>query len=160
MSIYSGVVGARLSQDHRLSMNAEDVLPRPRHALAGAIVVIAGCLALLILTVIVLARAGTVPSIQPLQQLLLGGLLPATASCSPRLYHYVYCRAEVDDKDIALFFITLTGTIKANVDSGSQFRLGDLLLAWGTPTGITRYGYGCSIVEFWGMRAVQAYTCV
>lgn len=160
MSTYSGVVGAQLGQDTRPSTDNTDVLPRHRHVLARATVVIASCLALLMLTVLVLAKAGTVPSIRPfLQQLLPDGPLPATVNCVPQFFHHADCHVAVDGKDVALSLNIETGKITRIIASGGQYKLGDLMLAWGTPTGITRYGYGCNIVVFWGTRAAQVYTC-
>ena len=159
MSIYSAVIGARLRQDPGPSADGTAVLPRLRHALARITGMTTGCLAVLILTVVALARVGTVPSSQPLLQLLLDGRLPATANCSPRYYNHAYCRVETEGKVVALFVNLETNTIKATVDSGNDYRLGDLILAWGTPTGISPHAYGCSIVVFWGRRAAQLYTC-
>jgi hypothetical protein len=122
--------------------------------------VTAGGLALLILTVMALARAGSVPSIQPLlQQLLPGGPVPTIPNCFPRQFHHADCHIAVDGKDVALFVNTETGSITRIVATGGQYRLGNLILAWGTPTGITHFGYGCNIFVFWGMRAAQVFTC-
>jgi hypothetical protein len=134
MSIYSGVVGVRLGQDNRPLADGRDVLSRRWHILARATVITAGCLALLILIVMAFAKTGTMPSFQPLQQLLPGGPLPATAVCMPGPFHHAECKFAVDGKDVALSFNTLTGAIKAIVSSGTEYRLGDLVLAWGTRT--------------------------
>jgi len=160
MSIYSGVVGAQLGQDTRPSAQGTDVLPRHRHVLARATVVVASCLALLMLTVIAFARVGTVPSIPPfLQQLWLSGHVPVTANCVTHLFHQADCLIEVDDKDVALSLDTRTDTITLIVVSGDEYRLGDLILAWGTPTGITYYNFGCRIDVFWDTRTAELYTC-
>jgi hypothetical protein len=159
MSIYSGVIGARLGEANRPAALGTIVLPRRKHVLARVTVVTGGCLALLILTMMGLSRAQPVPSNQLLPLLLLSGHLPVTANCEPRLFHHADCRVVVDGKDVALSLDTQTGMILAIVASGNQYRLGDLILAWDTPTGITYYHYGCRIDVFWDTRAAVLYTC-
>src|SRR5260221_5111451 len=138
LSIYSKVVVTRLHQDRRPSAEGTDFFRGLRLALTHAILLTAGCLALLILTVMALARAGTVPSIQPhLQQLLTYGPIPTIANCVPRQFHHADCHIAVDGEDIALFVNTETGTITRIVVSGGQYRLRGLPLFFGAPPCLT-----------------------
>src|SRR5437868_11415455 len=94
MTIRASVASALRYQGCGRSAKDVDVQPLRRPIIIRLMTGIFTCMAVVTLSLVGIARARTVPSIQPLQQLLPGGSLPSTANCLPSLFHYVECHVE------------------------------------------------------------------
>src|SRR5258707_9520621 len=161
MIVQPGLASVPLHQGHVTLAKIVDAHPKRRHRIIVRLMMgIFTCLAALTLTLVGLARTRTVPQIKLPQQVLPSGLLPSTANCLLPLFHRAVCHVELEGKEVDLTFDTETGRTQRIGISGQDHLLGDLIRAWGTPTGLTRYGYGCSLIVFWGTSAAQVYTCV
>jgi hypothetical protein len=176
MSIQSSAIRTELNQNR---VQAENVAPVPSKSLIGIIRLITMLLCffmLSILSIVVVARTGITPIIiEPPQHLLPGNVQPrdircgesADETCYPpvaaRCYESgdanCFTSASIQQNgkivyltiDIATHMVALTG-IPAH-----EYRIGELILAWGTPNGFTQYKQDIDV--YWGIRNAHLTTC-
>lgn len=82
-----------------------------------------------------------------------GGGLPDAARCSDFYYDYINMYCASPDYNISFQYNRRTGQIDHSTLSLNGFRIGDFLLAWGTPSGVLRHTPEIAQV-FWGGRSV------
>jgi len=146
-------------QKPRSSAGSQAVVLKQSHILARVTLLTACCLWILILAVIALARVRPIASIELPTQLQPRGPLPQTAHCLLSQGRYDDCQFDLNSQAFDLTYDSKSRTIIRILVRGQQYTISDLLLAWGTPTGFTRFGYGCSIVIMWNTRAAHLNTC-
>ncbi len=117
-------------------------------------------LAVVICGLTLTARAYPVDPVELPQHLLPGNPLPEDADCEPGSYYvgeWRHCRVLANGIEVEL---TYDARLRQIVRTDSQFSeqtLGQLILAWGPPTGISRR-YRWPIRIQWGSRYVYVYT--
>jgi hypothetical protein len=106
--------------------------------------------------VIVNARSAIMPIMVDIPDFAMpGNDLPPRAACDRRMAseEIMYCSFYYHEKLIYLTYDTVKRQIVTTVTSlGSQQPIGNLLLDWGTPTGIMRWGIATKV--FWGNKSV------
>jgi hypothetical protein len=117
-------------------------------------------LTLTIFGILRLAQTAPLPTVYELPQAYLpGNPLPATvkvADCANFAHQKFSTPAEVDGRTVYLTYIFEDRKIiRASVRS-EDYNIGELVTAWGRPTGITRHG--ATILVSWGRRSVTLYT--
>jgi hypothetical protein len=117
-------------------------------------------LGLIIFGVVAPARLRPLAPIEPPADLRPGNLLPADVNCLLPDDRYNSCTVRRDGKTVELLYDARTRQILRVEVPGAAYRFGDLILAWGVPTGYARSWYGCSVVVYWQTRAAYLYTCV
>ena len=114
---------------------------------------------MLVLSVVAVASAGTPTPIPNLPEMYLpGSPIPEDALC----YSYltivdpsVVCYVTFQGKEIFLKFDQNMKTILRVITSTQEYTIGEMLLAWGAPSGIEATPYSTSI--FWGTRSAHFY---
>ncbi len=113
--------------------------------------------ALLVLMVLALARRQPLaPVVEPPPSYLPGGLLPEATSCDFSNHKLRLCSAEVSHQVLYFLIDTDTRLIRRTVLRTGAYTLGQLIAAWGTPTGMTQRA-GTTLVH-WRTRSLVLYT--
>lgn len=101
------------------------------------------------------AQSKTPPAVELPRDLMPGNPLPKEASCVTGPYPSsgsLYCYTMLDDTLVYLMFTSKQRTIERLSFSPRGGTLGDLILVWGTPTGMNRLAW--SVEVHWGNRIV------
>lgn len=117
---------------------------------AALIVVVAG--------VIIASRSNaTSQPIEPPATLLPGNRLPEEARCDyhPFLDSRIYCSTTRDGSTVYLSYDVARHEIMDTVIFTNHMTIGDLILAWGAPTGYTRSGAALQV--YWGSRSAYIF---
>jgi hypothetical protein len=115
-----------------------------------------------ILCAVVIARTGAMPEIiAPPKDYLPGNALPQLpkdANCvEPELrYLNPSCVIKLAGQTIYVSYDPNSRMIVHTGIFAHAYKIGDLIIAWGYPAGISRWG--TSIVVYWGMRSAVLYT--
>jgi hypothetical protein len=151
----SVVVDTELSQGHVPSRENVSVQSQLRLWLVGFAGLLSLCLTLLVLGIMSVARIGTIPQFLDLPDSYLpGNLQPKEVSC----YTYIsepfpHCSIQLLDYKVYFTFDAQTRTIMNTVISAHPYTIGQLILYWGTPTGINWNEY--TIYIYWGTRSAM-----
>jgi hypothetical protein len=141
------------------SRKAFDVQPKRKPGLIGLTVALVLCLTLTIFCVIAIARSETVsfPGTPP-SRYLPGNPRPQHVPCtaSPDERTYSVCTAEVFPYKIYVSLDEGKPIIVMTLVPGDGYALGQLILAWGTPTGIAQDSHSAYI--YWGTRVASLPT--
>jgi hypothetical protein len=114
------------------------------------------CLTMLILAVVMVGRTSAIPPVLDLPQPYLpGNPLPRNVSCRVPGGEHIECFAELSVHVIYFTFDEETRMIKRTVVPAWEYTLGQLIAAWGTPTGINRGDYTTYVV--WNTRSALLY---
>ena len=174
MSIQFNAISAEFG--HNQAQNVAPVRPK---SMAGIIRMITVLLCILILStwsVVVVARTGINPMIiEPPQHFLPGNTPPrdvhcgeaADETCYPLVDAHCYepgdancfisASIQQNGNVIRLTLDTASRLIAYTQISAREHTIGDLILAWGTPSGFTRYGRHIDV--YWGSRNASLTTC-
>jgi len=119
-----------------------------------------GCLTLTMFGVLHFAQLGTQSKIYELPQAYLpGNPLPATvavADCSDTANKKFSTLAEVDGRSVYLTYVFEERKIIRASVRAEDYNIGELITAWGRPTGIEKHG--TTVLVSWGLRSVTLYT--
>ena len=125
------------------------------------VIAFGGCLALCVVGTVSVARAGRHFSIFTLQERLLPGHpLPADTTCREPVTKNQSCtsyRVSVGGKEIYLAIDQSGQKIADTVYSAHEYTIGELILAWGLPSGFTQYGSAVQV--YWDRRFAYLITC-
>jgi hypothetical protein len=116
-------------------------------------------LTIAIFLLIILARTGAAPAglIDLPHHLLPGNPRAANATCTALHDGSFRCLVIHDDKELHLVYDAVSRMITGTTMSADEETIGDVLLAWGTPTGYTQKG---PFIEVnWGTRSAYLFTC-
>jgi hypothetical protein len=121
-----------------------------------AVVVFAGW-TMLVLGVVMSARTGATPHAPDLpQRFLPGNPLPGEAACMTLSdEHIPRCVVHQADYDVYFNFNADTRIISRTVIPAQQYTLGELMAAWGNPTGLT--WNETNIYIYWGTHSALLY---
>ena len=113
---------------------------------------------MLVLGVVINARKGTTPHPPDLpQRFLPGNPLPSEIVCMALVdEHDPRCLFRLSDDDVHFNFDAETHIIVRTIIPAQKYTVGDLMAAWGTPTGITRNE--TNVYIYWGIRSALLYT--
>jgi hypothetical protein len=159
MSITASGERVEPCQPKQFSADDIDVTPKRGNLLLQATALMSSCLGIVVLIVVTLSKTRTAAPSEPPVRFLPGNPLPPGVQCLLAADRYDDCRAAWDGKVIAITYDNKTRQIFRILVPGHDYRIGDLILTWGTPTGLAHSSYGCNIVMFWGQRAVHLHTC-
>jgi len=116
------------------------------------------CLVVGMMGVLAAARSTSAPVIRALPNYLLpGSPAPADVTCYPM--HYGQCQYSVlygDDLVYLAFNGFRTKIVSAVIPAHGQ-TIGDMILAWGMPTGFSQNGFNVEVS--WGSRTAVLITC-
>ena len=115
-------------------------------------------LTLLLFGVVTVARAQTIPQIPDIPQVYLpGSPLPKDISCyTPSDEHTPRCSVSVLDQEVHLNLDPETHVIHSTLIPALEHTIGELILSWGTPSGIIQTSHTTRI--YWGTRSAHLYT--
>lgn len=181
MFVQSGVVKAGHNQSRTHAAHPEGVAqvqPQTITIPIYPIILLAACLILCISLVTTVARTGQAPAVvEPPQRYLPGTVLPVGAYCKVSAEGYCYppmdahCNVPGDGrcftyrsyngeaigKKVYLTVEIATGAIIQALIPATEYTVGDLMLAWGTPIGFSRSGR--AITVYWNKRSAYLTTC-
>lgn len=178
MSIQVGIAQAQPAQDRQCAEEVVRVQLKPITIVVRLIMLISGCLILCTLVVVVVASTGTAPTIiEPSPQILPGSVAPAGLHCGestdeicyPPVDAHCYESGDMDlncfasasiqqnDKVISFTINIASRTITLTSIPAREYTMGDLILAWGTPTGFSQYRQAIDV--YWGARSASLTTC-
>ncbi|MHB8626708.1 MAG: hypothetical protein ACYDBJ_08270 [Aggregatilineales bacterium] len=178
MFVQVGVVGAEINQDRIPTEDTVSVPPKSVTIVVRLIMLIIAGLVLSILSVVLLARTGTAPKIfEPPLHLLPGDAPPKDIHCGESADEACYppvdahCHESGDagwgcftsastpynGKKIAILIDVASRTIALTSISAPGYTMGDLILAWGTPTEFNQSGRAIDV--YWGARSASLTTC-
>lgn len=151
-------VDATLGPQPVASQETVTVQPQRRITLFGIAASILLCLTILVLDVTVVARVEAPSQIADLPKSYLpGNLLPKETICSATRWDSApLCFAHLWDNYVYFDFDASTRMVIRTIMSGQKYRLGELLAAWGTPSGINWKNYGTYV--YWRTRSALLHT--
>lgn len=118
------------------------------------------CLMLLTIGTLAVSRASAIPEIPDPPELYLPGRalpqLPDDTVCRDPQYLFHTCILNLLGQTTYLTFDPNTRMITQIAIQARDYEIGNLIIAWGYPAGISRWG--ASIVVYWGMRSAVLYT--
>ncbi len=118
------------------------------------------CLALLSIGVMSLARTQPIPKIlAPPALYLPGNPLPELSKkedCHHFAYIYLSCYVNQSDQEIFFDYELSSQKIIHTTHVTNEYKIGELIVDWGTPTGMTQYG--SFFIIYWGTRSAVLYT--
>lgn len=154
----SFAVAAESRQSHLPSRVDSGVQPNRIPKLVSVAALMCFCLTMLVLGVMTAARTGTIPTLlDPPPRYLPGNPLPGDVSCyTPGDEHMPRCFVQHLGDEVYFNFDGNTRTILRTVIPAREYTIGQLILAWGTPTGITQTHY--TIYVYWRTRSALLYT--
>jgi hypothetical protein len=126
-----------------------------RYFIVTAILLTALFFLAIIFSAIGFAHSKAPPVAQLPPALMPGNPLPNDASCVTGPYpsgNNLYCYMMLDDTLVYFMFSSMQGTIERLSYSPRAGVLGDLILAWGTPSGMNRLTWAVEV--HWGNRVV------
>ena len=134
------------------------ILPKRRPVPVSLTLLAVLCFTALIASVMTAARAEPAPHLPDIPQAYLpGNLLPVSGWCYwPSNEQVPRCSVEFGDDEVYFSFDALTGIITRSIIPARAYMIGDLIAAWGTPTGIHQK-YTLTYV-FWETRSALLYT--
>jgi hypothetical protein len=158
------VIGRPLAPAAELQQNAISsrgdvaVEPKGKLRLLSLIVLVWGCLTLIILGVVTVARIGTMPQLPDLPRSHLpGSRLPDEVSCSTQGYDpTLRCSIQHLGHAVHFLFDADTQIITHTVVPARNHTLGQLILFWGTPSGIIQTPQTTYV--HWETRTAYLYT--
>ena len=172
MAIQPRVVSAAFDQKRVDTNDVVLVRPKAITVVLRIILIISGSLTLSILSVVVVAGAEAVPTLTGLSpQFLPGHAAPTRLHCGESAAETCYppvdahCFETSDDNCFITALIQQNGKmLSLTIDSASRtiiqtsgYSMGDLILAWGTPTGYSQIGRDINVI--WGTRHAHLATC-
>jgi hypothetical protein len=117
------------------------------------------CLIVLTFGFLAVSRAGAIPEIPDPPELYLPGRalpqLPDDAVCRESQYLFHTCSLKLLGQTTYLTFDPNTRMIVQTTIQAREYKIGDLICAWGYPAGINRWG--AWIVMYWGNRSAVLY---
>ena len=154
----SFAVTAESRQSHLPSRLDSGVQPNRIPKLVSVAALMCFCLTMLILGVMIAGRTGTLRQLlDPPSRFLPGNPLPNEVSCNTHSNEYVpRCYAQHLDDEFYFVFDADTRTIIRTVIPAREYTIGQLILAWGTPIGITQTNYTIDID--WRTRSALLYS--
>jgi hypothetical protein len=157
MAIRFFAVDGQLEQRHRPIREYVGVQPRRRLWLVILVGLLPLFLMILILTFMITARTGTLPMLPDLPQSYLpGSPQPQNVSCTTFSGEYIpRCSVSYLENEIYFNFGSDNRTITRTLIPARAYMLGQLILAWGAPSGITWNDY--TIYLYWGKRSALVY---
>jgi hypothetical protein len=128
--------------------------------MANTVILAFVCLTALITSIITATSIGAVPLHIDLPQDYLPGsplpLLPRDAECSQISSFYVSCHVQLIGEEVYLTYELGTKMVVHTAIRVREYAAGDLIVAWGIPTGISQSG---SLTYLnWGNRSISVYT--
>lgn len=176
MSIQSSAIRAELDQDRVRAEKVAAVRPKSITGIIRLITMLLCFLMLSISFVVVVARTGITPTIsEPPQHLLPGNVQPkdihcgasADETCYPPIDAHCYVSADANcftsasiqqNGKVVYLTIDIASRMIAFTSIPNQGdMIGDLILAWGTPSGFTQYKQYIDV--YWGTRNAHLTTC-
>jgi hypothetical protein len=159
MVIQSAVTSVRLKRECRSSAQSAIVPPQriPIIAHMAAQTFVALMVLGLCVTAIVRISNTAAKDIDPPHHLLPGSPRPANAACDSLHDGQFRCYVIHGGREIYLGYDGASEVIVNTVVSASEHTIGDLMIAWGTPTGFTQNGR--TIEVNWGTRSAYLHTC-
>ena len=156
----------------------EASVPPKSIALVGRLTILVFCCVIVpVFSVVGLARIGAAPAIIELPQNLLPGKVPPSDArcggddtCYPPVDSHCYesgdagggcvssAAIQYNDQKIALLIDIASRTIALTSISAPGYSMGDLILAWGTPTGFSQFDRDIDV--YWGARSTHLVTCL
>jgi hypothetical protein len=116
------------------------------------------CLALILMLVLALSRLALVP--QPLElppRYLPGSPYPSDTACyTPAGESMPRCSVDLLGNDVYFNFDNEKTSILRSIIPTQEYRIGDLVLAWGSPSGIKQQDTLSYV--YWGRRSALLYT--
>ncbi len=137
---------------------AVSVQPKPSLGLFQIVVVLSASSTLLIAAVMALTRIGSIPAPpELLPSYLPGNPLPEGTTCYVGSSEVIpRCSIHYLDQEIHFRVNAETQLIDTTIIPSHAYRLGQLILAWGTPDSISRTSHTTYI--HWGPRSAHLYT--
>lgn len=177
---YFGLAKAILRRNRIRAGCAIQVQPKARTVVSRLMVILVGGAALVTLSVVVMPHIGAAPTIiEPPPEYRPGQVPPlgthcggddaTQGSCYPPVDAHCYQSGDADwscltsaaiqyhDKQIALMIDVASRTIALTSISAPGYTMGDLMLAWGTPTGFNQSDRAIDV--YWGARSTSLTTC-
>ncbi len=118
------------------------------------------CSTLLVVGASSMAQTGAIrPIIEPPQEYLPGSPFPGSPeniACDNYPTNQLTgmsCLVHISDFDVYFYYGQDSNSIFRTIIPAKEYAIGELILAWGTPTGFDRYGDG--IVVSWGTRSAN-----
>lgn len=158
MVTQSDVADTEVFPKHKLLYEIVDVLSKRRLRPVSVAALVWLILNTALLSVVTLARREMSPQVpNPPPQYLPGSILPSDASCFLHTSEYVpRCSVRFLDDDIYFSFDTDTHVIVKAAIPAHAYTVGQLILAWGRPSGSMGSKYIISVN--WGTRSAILYT--
>jgi hypothetical protein len=158
MVTQSVVAGTQLCPKHNLLYEIRGVLSKRRLWPVSFAALVWLILNTVLLSVVALARTETVSQVpNPPPQYLPGSILPSDASCFLHSGEFVpRCSVRFLNDDIYFSFDTDTHVIVKAAIPAQAYTVGQLILAWGRPSGSMGSKYIISVN--WGTRSAILYT--
>jgi hypothetical protein len=159
MVIQSAITSVGLKRECRSSAQSAIVPPQRVPTIARMVAQsIAALMALgLCVTTIVRISNTAARDIDPPHHLLPGSPRPANATCDSLHDGHFRCYVIHGGKEVYLGYDMASEVIVNTVASASEYTIGDLMIAWGTPLGFTQNGR--EIEVNWGKRSAYLHTC-
>src|SRR5258708_18187189 len=137
----SSAVEAALYERHIPSRHCAGTQPKRRPILLRIAVSVSLCLTLVMLSVLAVARTETRPiDVDPPQLYLPGNPLPANVPCIVPSDKHLFCSIDLGKRKIDFVFDEEIRTISRTVIPTREYTLGQLIVSWGTPTGVSQTG--------------------
>jgi hypothetical protein len=140
------------------SSKDEAVQPKQKPGLVGLVLLLSGCITLIILSVVIFARRGAIPELPDLPPSYLpGSSQPRDLPCySDSSTYGPACSINLKGHQVYFDFDAESHIITDVLIPASKYRVGDLILAWGTPSGIKQTKHTTHI--YWGTRTAYLPT--
>ncbi len=107
---------------------------------------------------VAVVRTENLPQIvEPPASLLPGNLLPQSIPCTSSFERRFECKASQDGEIIYFTTDSSSHLIVYTSISARNQTLGNMIAAWGAPTGFARFGY--ALFVYWNMRWVYVSSC-
>ena len=137
---------------HASSKEISGAQPRRIPRLVNFILLFSLILAIVILGVMAVARMGALPQIlDPPQAYLPGNPSPRELLCHEISYGYPLCSVDHLGQNIYVNYDTDTELITRTIIMAQTYSIGQLVVAWGTPTGMV-WKYD-RVRVYWGIRS-------
>ncbi len=172
---------AMLRRDRTHAKYTAPVQPKARVVITRILFIVVGGAVVVIVCGVTVAHIGAAPTvIEPPPQYVPGHTPPigihcggdesAGESCYPPVDSHCYesgdagwgcftsATIQYNDQKIALLIDVAARTIALTSISAPGYSIGDLILAWGTPTGFNQSGRDIDV--YWGARSTHLATCL
>lgn len=160
MAIQSGATNRGLIRERAVSASDTGIRWRSIPPLVKFATILLFSLVLLVMSLFSVARTQVIPEINVLAGIYLPGnslpLLPQDSECNPVEDDNVSCLVRELGQDVYLIYGKSSRMIVRTAVRGREHKIGDLITAWGFPTGIAQHDTFTFVN--WGRRSAIIYS--